>query len=172
MRAAAGLIWTAVAPLAVSFPGPDAIVARVRRGFGRHSSNCWYQYCHSGIHFRPCFRYSATNLMKKQRCAKILFIFYLKYLHFKRELLIFAIGKLHQPLLMTLSIDIQVGASCANLLFFLSPGCVALSVWHSLAVGCGWLNIVDKRLRESGVFCVHDVFSGKSGCLGRLSVNA
>ena len=52
----------------------------------------------------------------------MLFIFCFKNLQFSWKMLIFAIGKFYQPLLMTLSISIQVGASCANLLFSLRIG--------------------------------------------------
>lgn len=65
-------------------------------------------------------------------------------------MLIFAIGKFYQPLLMTLSISIQVGASCANLLFSLRIGSISVGVRWGSNGGRQSANFVDKQLLENG----------------------
>ena len=71
----------------------------------------------------------------------MLFIFCFKNLQFSWKMLIFAIGKFYQPLLMTLSISIQVGASCANLLFSLRIGSVSVGV-RGVAMAVGRVQIL------------------------------
>ncbi len=80
----------------------------------------------------------------------MLFIFCFKNLQFSWKMLIFAIGKFYQPLLMTLSISIQVGASCANLLFSLRIGSVSVGVRWGSNGGRQCANFVDKQLLENG----------------------